>query len=350
MTRRDLLAAPFFYQPARTGYRYEFPRDHFNHPDFRTEWWYYTGNLESESGRPFGYELTFFRQAITRKPAVSASIWNVEDVYLAHLALSDIENNRFYHFERLNRPGPGIAGVSLEGKRVWNGNWQVVWRGEQQVLSAIAPEFRIDFTLDSKKPPIIHGEGGISQKEAGFGNASHYISFTRLLTGGRLELEGRVHQVRGASWMDHEFFSHQLGGELEGWDWFSLQFDDLSELMIYQLRRKDGQPNPFSSGTFIESSGRANHLTAREFTLEPLRRWRSKATGGNYPLAWRIRVPKLNLELETRPAMDSQELVSSNKYSPSYWEGAIRIAGSRTGKGYLEMTGYDKGVNIGGGG
>ncbi len=347
-SRRDFLAAPFIYKLAQPGYRYSFPRDHFNHPDFRTEWWYYTGNVHSGT-REFGYELTFFRQAIARN-LDDPSHWRVEDVYLAHLALSDIGGNRFHHTERLNRAGPGLAGASFDDRRIWNGNWETRWHGSDQTLRAYADSFSFTLELAPRKPPVIHGTNGISPKAPGHGNASHYISFTRLDTRGEITIAGTRYTVEGSSWMDHEFFSHRIAGGIQGWDWFSLQFDDAAELMLYRLRGPDGQPTPYSSGTFIDVSGKTRHLAANDFTLSPGRTWRSEATGGEYPLEWQIRVPSLDMVLETRPAMDQQELVSSHSYSPSYWEGAIRIAGSRGGSGYLEMTGYDKGVDIGGAG
>src|SRR5271165_1721574 len=190
------------YQQALPGYKYEFPRDHFDHPAYKTEWWYYTGNLKSSDGHRFGFELTFFRQGVTRTGA-SQSDWDVRDLYLAHLALSDIDGKRFYHTERLNRAGPGIAGASLQGQKVWNGNWQVEWSNGEQHLRAMAGDFSLDFVLRPGKPPVIHGWNGISQKGPGEGNASHYISFTQLLTSGTVILSGTSHSVAGISWMDH---------------------------------------------------------------------------------------------------------------------------------------------------
>ncbi len=346
MTRRHLLSSAFAWKMALPGYRYQFPRDHFDHPDFRTEWWYYTGNLRA-GRRLFGYELTFFRQAIRRDMA-ETSPWAVNDVYLAHFALSDIERKVFHHTERLNRAGPGIAGVSADQRRVWNGNWQVKWDGERQSLSAFAEDYAVRLTLDSAKPPVIHGVGGLSQKMPGEGNASHYVSLTRLITSGEIEVDGTRHEVQGASWMDHEFFSHRLGGELEGWDWLSLQFDDGSELMVYRLRLRGGGASGLSSGTYVDPEGRTRHLSSADIEMEPGRRWSSAATGAAYPIDWKLRVPSMGLSIETRALMDNQELVSTNRFAPSYWEGAIRIGGGKSGVGYLEMTGYDKGVNING--
>src|SRR5580698_4668692 len=107
------------YRNALPGYRYEFPRDNFNHPDFQTEWWYYTGNLRAADGHEFGFELTFFREALSRE-AQKASNWSALDAFVAHLALSDISSGKFPHRERLNRAGPGIAGVNSETGRIWN--------------------------------------------------------------------------------------------------------------------------------------------------------------------------------------------------------------------------------------
>src|SRR5258708_8952923 len=175
------------YRAASPAYRYEFPRDYLNHEDFQTEWWYYRGNLKSAEGHRFGFELTFFRQAIRRDPA-KAGTWDVKDLYLAHLALSDLDVRKFFHSERTNRSGPGIAAVSESLGRIWNGNWQIQWHGSDQELNAIDQRFQLHLTLHPEKPPVIHGENGVSQKAEGPGRASHYISLTRLATTGAIDL------------------------------------------------------------------------------------------------------------------------------------------------------------------
>jgi predicted secreted hydrolase len=333
------------YQPAMPGYQYEFPRDHFNHPNYKTEWWYYTGNLKSSDGHRFGYELTFFRQAVARDPAKQAT-WDVQDLYLAHLALSDLDVGHFYHTERLNRAGPGLAGASLQLKKVWNGNWQVQWSGGEQRLQAIASDFALNLVMSSRKPPVIHGKNGASQKAAGPGHASHYISFTRLLTSGSIELNGKAYAVEGTSWMDHEFFSQGLATDESGWDWLSLQLDDNSELMLYRLRHKDGSVDPFSSGTYIDASGKSTFLALADFSLTPeSETYTSPDTRAVYPIAWRVAIPSLGLDLRVTTPLRSQELTTAGNASLSYWEGAIRISGTRAGAptagvGYLEMTGY----------
>ncbi len=349
-----IMAAPLLaqYQQALPGYRYEFPRDHFDHPEYKTEWWYYTGNVKSADGHRFGFELTFFRQAVNRE-SETKSDWDVRDLYLAHLALSDIDGERFYHTERLNRAGPGIAGVSLQAQKVWNGNWQVRWQNGEQHLRAAASDFSLDLVLRSNKPPVIHGKDGISQKGAGEGNASHYISLTRLQTEGSISLRGTSYNVSGTSWMDHEFFSGGLDKDEVGWDWLSLQFDDNTELMLYRLRHKDGSVDPFSSGTYVDAEGKTIFISARDFSMTPSgETYLSPATKASYPIAWRVTIPSLALDVQITTPLPSQEMTASSEAGLSYWEGAIDIAGTRQGAplrgvGYLEMTGYAKRLELG---
>jgi predicted secreted hydrolase len=344
--------APSPYKDAQPGYRYSFPRDHFNHPDFKTEWWYYTGNVRTADGHAFGFQVTFFRQGVQRQ-AAQDSPWAVEDLYLAHAALSDLSGGRFYHTERLNRAGPGIAGVSQESGRIWNGNWQTVWTGDRQTLDAVTDGWRLHFTLDPEKPPVINGEQGISRKGGASGEASHYISMTRLAAGGTIEIAGQAYTVEGTAWMDHEFFTNQLAPEQVGWDWLSLQLGDRTELMLFRLRRKDGSIDPLSAGTYVEHDGRSRHLASSEFVLRPSgRQWTSPATGASYPVGWRVEVPSLRLSLEVSTRLAEQEMTGSGRISPNYWEGAIEVNGTRgdlplKGVGYLEMTGYDKAVRFG---
>jgi len=332
----------FHYREALPGYHYSFPRDHFEHPDFRTEWWYYTGNLRSSDGKRFGFELVFFRQGQRSGQIENRSAWRIDDAYLAHLALTDIDGKRFYPEERLNRAGPGVAGASFEKRRVWNGNWSSQWSADRQTLEATSEEFRFHIQLEPSKPLVIHGSNGLSQKAEGAGRASYYISFTRLTVAGDLELHGSRHAVSGTAWMDHEWFTNQLDASQVGWDWFSVQLNDGCELMLFQLRTRMGTIDPYSSGTYVDARGVAHHLTTREFSLEPGRAWVSEKTKARYPVSWRIRVPSLDLSLQCDAMLDSQELTGGN----NYWEGAVRYSGSASGVGYLEMTGYDKPVRL----
>ena len=194
---------------------------------------------------------------------------------------------------------------------------------------------------------MVHGENGVSQKSARLGRASHYASLTRLQTRGSLRFGQQSYQVEGTSWMDHEFFTHSLEKNQSGWDWFSLQLDDGSELMLYHLRRKDGSVEPYSSGTFVDAMGRPRHLRLEEFELRPGRTWTSRLSKGVYPVEWQVRVPSLSLDVKVTTRLDSQELAGKSKSAAVYWEGAIEVQGSHTGRGYLEMTGYAGALRMG---
>lgn len=336
-------AGPVF-QVALPGYQCQFPRDHFDHPGFRTEWWYYTGNVRAVDGHRYGFELVFFRQAERRGPSDNPSAWRVDDLYLAHLALTDIDGKRFRYYTRLNRAGPGIAGVSLEDGRIWNGNWESQWdlQSGMQTLTATAADIRFRLRLTPRKPPVVNGENGVSQKAEGAGEAAYYVSFPILAVDGTLN--GGT--VSGSAWMDHEWFSSQLAANQVGWDWFSIQLDNDTELMLFQLRRTDSSIDPYSAGTYIDRAGRATHLKRADFDLQPLEIWHSPKSGGRYPVRWRITVPSLHLTLECSTAVPSQELVTENNAGTTYWEGAVTYSGTTSGVGYLEMTGYDKPVHL----
>jgi predicted secreted hydrolase len=376
-SQQGLPSATSAYRVALPGYHYEFPRDNFNHPEFQTEWWYYTGNLRSADGHQFGFELTFFRRAVRRAgsgPPVVASRdrrviltkrrassggrdgdstdWRVDDLYLAHLALSDLDARRYLHTERLNRAGPGIAGADLRQSRIWNGNWEVRWQGETQDLQAVGDRFTLRLSMKSLKPPVIHGQNGISQKAAAPGRSSYYISLTRLATNGTVTLDEKGYEVTGLTWMDHEFFSSELDPDQVGWDWLSLQLDDGSELMLYRLRRRDGSTDSYSAGTYIDPRGRARHLTAADYALEPGQStWTSPETRATYPIRWRVQVASLGALLEVTTPLETQEFTSGSRFAPSYWEGAIRAEGRKSSRavkavGYLEMTGYDRPLDL----
>src|SRR5579883_2533311 len=348
-----LPAAHAQYQAALPGYRYEFPRDHFNHEDYQTEWWYTTGNLKASDGREYGFELTFFRQGVDRDPKKNDP-WDIRDLYLAHLALSDVGAGKFYHTERTSRAGPGLAGVDEKAGRIWNANWEIRWNGDSEIaLRAVEPRFSITFLLHPEKQPVINGENGISQKGAGKGHASHYITFTRLQTSGTLQLNGKPISVSGTSWMDHEFFTNQLDSAQIGWNWLSLQLADDTELMLYQFRRKDASADPYSSGTYVDAQGKSLHLASTDFRLMATgEAWKSPGNSATYPIAWTIEIPNLGIKLNATTRLKSQELAGLGNLAPNYWEGAIVLEGTRGGKaihgvGYLEMTGYDRPFEIG---
>jgi predicted secreted hydrolase len=333
---------------AEPGFRFQFPRDHFNHSDYQTEWWYYTGNVRTQEGQRFGFELTFFRSALVIAPDArgTAAVWRPDQIYLAHMALSDLDGREFYHDERVNRAGPGLAGIDAARQRYWNGNWQVQWRGEDQELQAVTDEATVSLKLHPVKPVVIHGENGVSIKGPLPGEASHYISFPRLSAAGRIRFHGETLDVAGTAWMDHEFFTEPSDNRLGGWDWFSVQLENGEELMLYRIRRKDSELARFSSGTYVDRDGTAHFLNNEEFALRAVRWWRG------YPVDWEIAVSKLGLTLKEHAVLDNQELISRTGTTPNYWEGAVSYSGSLKGKpisgvGYLEMTGYGHPVWLG---
>jgi predicted secreted hydrolase len=333
------------YQLALPGYHYQFPRDNFSHPDYQTEWWYYTGNVRSSSGHRFGFELAFFRQGVSRQPYPSP--WYIHDLYMAHFALSDLSGGQYEHAERINRSGPGIAGIDAAQQIVWNGSWRAQIAANHQQLRAVSQDSDIDLSLTPAKPVVLQGRNGISQKAAGAGHASHYISLTRLLTSGSIRFHGASYQVDGTSWMDHEFFTGSMSPDESGWDWVGLQFDNNTELMLYRMRHKDGTVDPFSSGSYVDAAGRSTLLTSTDFSLQPDGEiWDSPQTKAQYPLRWHISVPQVGLQCTVTTSLHNQEFTSN--FGPSYWEGSVDVSGSRSGTalhgvGYLEMTGYAPG-------
>ena len=201
--------------------------------------------------------------------------------------------------------------------------------------------YPLDLTLKPAKPLVIHGQNGVSKKAEGEGRASHYYSFTRLSSEGVLRIGKQEFAVSGLSWFDHEWTTNQLAANQVGWDWFSLQLDDGSDLMLFQLRTKDGGRDPNSAGTFVDANGVATPLAEADFTLEPVETWSSSQSGGRYPVKWRITIPRLRMRLDVGAALKDQEL---NLKPIAYWEGSVRAQGmateERKGSGYLEMTGY----------
>jgi predicted secreted hydrolase len=326
---------------------FDFPRDHGAHPDFQTEWWYYTGHLEGD-GRRYGYQFVIFRRALDPPDSLSPGFegWRAAEIFPAHVALTEIDVRRFHHEERLRRTIGGVAGADTTDLRVWSGDWSVRRDGDAHVLSAGGPDFRFELELVPKKPPVLHGEAGLSRKGPRPGQASYYYSYTRMATAGTLWLDGRAHPVRGTSWMDHEFFSSDLDSSLAGWDWFSLQLDDGAELMLYRLRGATGPETDRLSGTFVPPSGAPRALGPGDFLIVPLDTWTSPKTGATYPSLWRIEAPALDLALTVRPSLPDQELDTRGSTGVVYWEGSVAVSGLRgdrpvTGRGYAELTGYD---------
>lgn len=322
-----------------------FPADHGPHPEFRNEWWYVTGNLDAEDGRRFGYELTIFRFSLTPRIDASPSNWRSNQVYIAHLAVTDAENDRFLVAQRYSRGAVGLAGAHSDPFRVWIDDWSM--RDDESApgawqLSAHGDDFGVDVYLRPLKAPVLNGDAGLSQKSAEPGNASYYYSITRLQTDGHVQVDGKDFAVSGLSWLDREWSTSALAPDQVGWDWFALQLSDGSDLMFYQLRTRGGRQDPMSSGTLTAPDGAAVHLVADDVTLRVTDRWDSPE-GGTYPSAWTLELPGRNMTLRVTPVIADQELFTTVRY----WEGAVDVTGERngvpiSGRGYVELTGYAK--------
>ncbi|BBO76070.1 carotenoid 1,2-hydratase [Desulfosarcina widdelii] len=340
------------FVPVTGPCNFSFPDDHGPHPAYRTEWWYYTGNLTDEENHRFGFQLTFFRSGL-RSPdqrrdwPQPASAWRSDQIYLAHAAVSDIHAGRHLQAERMARPVLSLAGAEQTDAAVTITvyDWQAVIRLDSHRLAARADDFGLALDLTAAKPPVAHGEEGYSRKGQSPERASCYYSFTRLQAQGELTVEGTRRRVKGSAWMDHEFSTAPLQPGIVGWDWFSLQLSDRTEVMLFLLRQPDGTVNPASSGTFVLPSGDARHLQAGDLQATPLAYWTSPHSGARYPIQWRLQIPSLELDLALTAGLEDQEMRTPHSTGVVYWEGSVRARGTRgqkaiEGLGYVELTGY----------
>ncbi len=327
--------------------QFTFPNDHGPHPEYKHEWWYFTGNLDTEEGQHFGFQLTFFRIGLAPSSPQRTSAWATNQVLMAHFTVLDVAAERFYSFERFSRGAAGLAGASGAPFRVWLEDWSV--EGLRAVrhsvptmhLHAVEGDIAIDLDVSSLKPVVLQGERGLSRKSAELGNASYYYSATKLQTKGVISIEGKPFKVSGFSWMDREWSTSALAKDQVGWDWFGLQLGDGRELMFYQLRKRDGSVDPLSRGTVVNVDGSTRTLTPEDISIEVRDQWRSPRSQARYPSRWRIRIPRHRLDLDIQPYMADQELDTSFRY----WEGAVSVSGTThatpvTGSGYVELVGY----------
>jgi len=404
LPRASLSVADVLGGPADSGFAraleprpFEFPADHGPHPDFRTEWWYLTGNLQDPGGRRYGFQLTLFRSALRARgaaggrgpspggeppasgespslrpgdpgsPGAPGSAWSTDHVYMGHLAVTDSAGGRFHAFERFSRGAVGLSGASADPFRVWLEDWELTGprdgrmgaggdlpeslRGSPGLgifplkLRAVEEGVGVDLSLTPAKPLVLQGEAGLSQKGPEDGNASFYYAFTRLAASGSLLLGGDTVPVRGSAWMDREWSTSALSPGQVGWDWFALQLEDGYDLMYYQLRWEDGSADPLSKGSLVDPEGRTVALASGDVRLDVLDRWSSPSDGTAYPSRWRLSVPSRGLSLEVTPLLPHQELELTFRY----WEGAVRVTGTREGRalegrGYVELTGYSDGA------
>ena len=326
---------------------FSFPEDHGPHDEFRTEWWYVTGNLDAEDGRELGFQYTIFRSSLSPTDPGGPSAWSTNQAYMGHFALTDVTNKDFRAFELFARGGGGLAGSVSEPFEVWLEDWRLEGVSDDEVfpmrLIADGDGVDLDLILDSGKPYVLQGESGLSQKGSEPGNASYYYAHTRMPTVGRVVIDGDTLAVSGLAWLDREWSTSALSDGQVGWDWFALQLDDGWEVMVYQLRLDDGTPDPLSDGVLIDPNGRRVPLEwGGDVSVEPTGTWASPVDGAVYPSGWRIRVPERGWDLTVVPAVRDQEL----RVAFRYWEGSVRVSGSGeggrdvAGRGYVELTGY----------
>lgn len=334
--------------------RLRFPKDHGPHPGYRTEWWYYTGNLKSDSDKFFGFQLTFFRSQLSppgfeKSWPQPPSAWRTGQLYLGHAAVSDISEKKHRHAQRISRNALNMAGGDQTNTQtdLFIQNWRLRITPHRHHLTASAEDFSFNLTATPLKPPILHGESGYSRKGSTPERASCYYSFTRLKTEGTLTISGKPTSVRGISWMDHEFSTAPLEPGIVGWDWFSLQLSDQTEVMIYLLRKKDGTLSPASSGTYVDVDSNSRQLRIHDLNVKVLDTWKSTHSDAVYPSGWHINIALLSMELTVSPQFKDQEMLTSMTTGVTYWEGSVSVTGTKNGKsirgqGYVELTGYDK--------
>ena len=333
------------YARATAAGTLRFPRDHGPHPDFRTEWWYFTGNLADQEGRPFGFQLTLFRFALSPSAPARTSHLASRQAWMGHLAVTDVQAGGFHAYERFSRGAAGLAGATARPFAVWIEDWRVfsqpaVREADPLPMRLVAAQdgVALDLVLSRDRPLVLQGDQGLSRKSAEPGNASYYYSYTRLPARGRLRTPSGTFQVHGLAWMDREWSTSALAPDQTGWDWFALQLDDGRDVMFYRLRDARGAMHPFSAGVIADRQGLRRRLRAADARLEPLEYW-SSPSGARYPVSWRLAVADLDLRVTAR--LDSQE----HRGTYRYWEGAVSVAGRGgagpvSGAGYLEMTGY----------
>jgi len=322
-----------------------FPRDHGAHFDTKVEWWYFTGNLETAGGRQFGVQVTFFRHGLDSSPKTSNDPeLAAKQLIIGHIGIADIQNQTFHFAERMRRAAAGFAHAATTDMHVWLGDWELERKQETIHFQTAIPELDANLSLSwkPKKPLVKQGQNGYSQKGQDPGNASAYVSYTRLSTQAELLWNQKTYSLSGLSWFDHEWGTSQLGPNVVGWDWWGLHLDDGRDLMIYQLRKKDGTPIPQSSGTLVHPDGTITHLSVDDFTLTPTDFWTSNKTDARYPLKWDIKIPKKNLQIRIEPKLKSAEMITEKTSGVTYWEGPVEIKGSVGGSGYMELTGYTK--------
>lgn len=338
------------FAKSQPGRLWQFPRDHGDHREFQTEWWYFTGHLKSSQGRMFGFQWTVFRTSLIHPQELSpnsASPWRGQSLYAGHVAVSDLANGKFYHQESFSRESLGMAGSKAEHFEVWLPGVAGRTQGGHWILQAQKPPIGMDLKLQIPTKPVFHGSNGFSPKAPGVDHASHYYSLPKIPLEGTLQLLGKNYRVTGQAWMDQEFGSNQLSETQTGWDWFGLPLGEAGALMVYQLRDRRGPEHDYLSGTYVSPAGEVIPLSKSEIRLSSANPQPGQASGALYPNDWVIHIPDQGIKLQVKAAFPSQELATPGSTQVQYWEGSVQVTGNIKeqkvqSKGYLEMTGYAK--------
>lgn len=331
------------YSIADEPIEFVFPDDHGAHPEFRNEWWYFTGNLYDEDGRRFGYQMTIFRIAISPTDFERESEWATNQIYMAHFTVTDVESGKFYCFEKFNRGALGLAGFAEDGFRLNVEDWYISGTGDGDFpwqLYAEKDDITLSIEVNPQKGIVFQGDNGLSSKSVDGSSASYYYSVTRMETEGYIEIDGERFNVSGNSWLDREWSTSALSQDQAGWDWFSIQLDDGTDIVYFQLRYKDGSPYPYNEGLIVDAEGNTVTLGTGDIKLTVLEIWQSPL-GGVYPVKWQAEITSLGRTFIISAVFPEQELDLSTRY----WEGAVNIYNNENpeeavGVGYLEMTGY----------
>ena len=321
------------FAKAERSRQFAFPLDHGPHSAFRSEWWYLTAVVADAHGRQFGVQFTLFRQGLEPRGNEPANAWRSGQVFMGHAAVSDIHRRRHWQDERLARGHPALAGAMASPFRVHIEGWQLASVGDPfwpLRLELETRQFAVELTLTGTKPIVAQGEGGLSRK--GPDNASHYYSIPRIDAAGAVTVDGESHAVAGSAWLDREWSTSVLAAEYAGWDWFALRLEDGRDLMLYQMRRVDGQPDHYNSGALVAADGSVRILSADDFSLAATERWQE------WPVAWRLTL-RDEPPITVRAAFEDQVMDTAVRY----WEGVVYVDdrdGNRLGAGYMELTGY----------
>jgi len=322
-----------------------FPEDHGAHESFRHEWWYFTGNLKSKEGREFGYQLTFFRFANASRSEIQ-NAWNNNQTWMAHLAVSDIESERFFFEQDMSRQSLGLAGAKIQPFRVWLHNWHATESEPFEPdrlaldLSAHGDGFSIDLSVKSETAPVLQGENGYSRKSHSGKSASHYYSYPDMETFGQIRIEGERFEVLGTTWMAREWSSALLQAGQIGWDWFALHLDNGKKIMAFRIRQEQGDAYRYA----VLIGPKQSKIPLDVIEMRPTRNWTSPETGVEYPVGWKLglRSEHERIALEVDSLMPNQEMNLLFRY----YEGAVQVHGRSggekvTGRGYMELTGYN---------